>query len=262
MRRNVSALLLFFDASPQCSCTLITLLASPVNHIIVPAVSQPAAPTGASSSASALVEPAAQTDTRTGDALPITASTRPEASQGSEVDRVEQMDVDAVNNQLNAPSSSAPASSSHPADDSFSSLDTVMHDGTDTADDNDTSNAEGSSHASSSRSAGPQIAPVETNLSGPIITPSADLELGEIGTRAHPEPAFKHQAPATTSEVLMDVALIRNGIAPDPSSVHTESSSSGSNSSFAIPTVSEAPHPAVNVLNHLGPSVEMVTHSQ
>ena len=178
-----------------------------------------------------------------------------------EAERIEQMDVDTVN-QLTGLFSMF--------DDSMSSADTLMQDvmtvGT---------------AAGSSDNGHPQVDPLQlpsdeaTQPSGPIITPSVEVPpivystAATLGGGATP-PSLKQQA--TANEVLIDMALIRTGMgldsplvpvrgSSDASASSSSSSSSSTSTTSSRPTLSFSSEELSNEHSgYPGPSVEIVSN--
>lgn len=177
----------------------------------------------------------------------------------SEADRADRMEVDVIN----LLAASAPRG---PLDDSNmpSHEDSVMYDSSDTAIHQSVPDSESAASGSDSSSTiGPQVdeLPPITQYqqpSGPIITPTAEVQpvffAADPMISAPLGPVLKQQA--TTSEVMMDVSLIRTGIANDSSSA-VVIQSEGSSSS---PSSSSVPEVALGASGFPAPSVEMVAN--
>lgn len=177
------------------------------------------------------------------------------------INRAERMEVDAIN-LLTGSAPSGPLVDRHIT----SHDDTMMHDLSEAAIHEPAPDSESASSATSSSTSstiGPQIdelptGPQHPQPSGPIITPSIELQsvffAPELTNAAPMGPVLKQQA--TTSEVMMDVALIRTGIANDSSTGVAIQSDASSSS----PTSSSAPENPLEPSVYPGPSVEMVAN--
>lgn len=86
---------------------------------------------------------------------------------------------------------------------------------------------------------------------GPIITPTVEPQPMVSQVTVGMGPILKHQA--TTSEVLMDMALIRTGIANDSATVEGDASTSS-------PSSASAPEASIEASVYPGPTVEMVAN--
>lgn len=191
----------------------------------------------------------------------ITSQIAP-GEQESQADRVERMEIDAVD-LLTASAPSGPIVDR----DITSPEDTMMHDNSGAAihePAHDSESAHSASDTSTSSTVGPQIdevptAPQHPQPSGPIITPSIELQSGffspELTNGGPMGPVLKQQA--TTSEVMMDVALIRTGIANDST---TAAAAFRSDASSSSPSSSSAPENPIEPSVYPGPSVEMVAN--